>query len=117
MRRAPQFYRVRFADRKVLGEWTIRVLHILASGQTIGAEAPTAHPVILVPLRVPRRGVVCGYVNESARRLVRGLVRGVRLDGTAKSAAELPDGLTLLRADAAEAEVYEYRVSRARESG
>ena len=111
-RRAQQFCRVRFTDSKVLGEWTMRVLEILAS-QRVSLDLPAARPVIFVPRRPPRRGPVYGYVSESSRRLVRGLVRGARLDGTARPVTELPDGLTLLRSEGAEAEAYEYRVSRA----
>ena len=108
----PRFYRIRFADGKALGEWTMRVLEIFASPADTALNGARARPVIFVPLRAPRRGVVHAYVSESARRLVRGRTRGLEAKAEALTLADLPDGLTLLHGDATDAIAYEYRASR-----
>lgn len=112
MQPAHRFYRVRFADGKALGEWTMRVLEILASQQDAAFNRPRARPVIFVPLRAPRRGMVYAYVSESGRRFLRGIARGVESKGAALSLADLPDGLTLLHGDATDAVAYDYRTTR-----
>ena len=111
MRPVDRFYRVRFADERVLREWSMRVLEVAAAREDLAVGAG-ARWVIFVPLRAPRTETVYGYVSEPARGLASGLARGVDLDGSMLSMRELPEGLTLLMGDGSDAAAYERRLVR-----
>jgi hypothetical protein len=103
------FYRVRFADGQVLGEWSLRVLEVLSARDDVGTTAAGARPVVFIPLKASRGGTVYGYVSEAAVSLVGALAQGVELDGTTMRMRELPDWLGLLIGAASDATAYERR--------
>jgi hypothetical protein len=109
VRSVDRFYRVRFADEKVLREWTMRVLEVAAARQDVATRAEP-RLVVFVPFMASRRGSPYAYVSESARGLAHGLARGVDLDESTQSLPELPDGLSLLIGDSSDAEAYEHRL-------
>ena len=103
------FYRVRFADGQVLGEWSLRVLEVLSAREDVGTTAAGARPVVFIPLKASRGGTVYAYVSEAALSLVHDLAPGVELDGTTMRLRELPDWLGLLIGAASDASAYERR--------
>jgi hypothetical protein len=103
------FYRVRFADGRVLGEWSLRVLEVLAAREDVSTTAAGARPVVFIPLKSSRGGTVHGYVSEGALGLVDAFAPGVELDGTTMRLRELPDWLGLLVGAASDATAYERR--------
>jgi hypothetical protein len=96
MRSLDRFYRLRFADERVLREWTMRALEAAAVRLDVGGGRRGPRHVVFVPLNPSPTGAVFGYLSEGARGVASGLAKGVELDGTVVTLGGLPDGLTLL---------------------
>lgn len=103
------FYRVRFADRQVLREWSLRVLEVLAARDDVGTAAAGARQVVFIPLKSSRGGTLYGYVSEAALSLLHAFAQGVELDGTTMRLRDLPDWLGLLVGAPSDATAYERR--------
>ena len=103
------FYRVRFADRSALREWSLQVLDTLASEEGPVVSAYAAHPVVFVPTVTPESGIVYGFVSGSALRLAYEDERGVEVETVKVRLPQLPDGLSILVGNEVDATAYRQR--------
>jgi len=106
------YHRVRFADGRALDDWAGEVIRLAVRPLGLRSAGAGAHPVVFIPLRPPRNGLVFGYVSDDACALADGLAPRVELDGTLVPLRELPDGLTLLYGDGGDVDAYEGRDAR-----
>ena len=106
VRPVEQFYRVRFPDYRDLHAWMRRVLDHAAVAEEAKAWDDRPRPVIFVPLMAHREPAAFAYVSEGARSLALTLGRGVEVGEGVVAIRDLPDGLTLLYGEGADAESY-----------
>lgn len=109
MPRIDRYYRVSFVDDHALRDWAAALLRVALRPLGLRSAGAGDHAVVFVPLIPPRGHLAFGYVSDDARVLADELAPGAELDGTVVQLGDLPDGLTLLYGDGADADAYEHR--------
>jgi len=104
-----RLYRVTFPNPDELRAWRIRVLEYAATVGGLPGGAAESRLVVFVPLLPRGHKSVHAYVSDGARGLVRNFSREAYIDA-AVSLRELPDGLTLIYGEGADASAYEHRL-------
>jgi hypothetical protein len=107
-----RFYRVTFADERGFRMWAERVVEFTAALQDLVLERFERRPVIFVQLRVAQGMQPVAYVSAGARGLAAHISGGATVAPQPVMASELPDGLTMLFGDGADADAYERRGGR-----
>src|SRR3712207_6823104 len=108
MPRIDQYYRVRFEDDRALRDWSARVMQLAVRPLGLRSAGVGDHAVVFIPLMPARGASAFGYVSDDARVLAEHFAPDAQLDGTVVQLGELPQGLTLLYGDGADADAYEH---------
>ena len=108
MRHIDQYYRVRFTDDRALRDWAAELMQLALRPLGLWRAGAGNRVTVFVPLRPAAGASVLAYVSEDARPLADGVTPGIEVDTTV-GLTDLPEGLTLLLGDGADAEAYEHR--------
>lgn len=108
------FYRVAFRDDSSFRQWTERVTEFAAIARHILADRSEMRPVVFVPQGPARGTPLRAYVSPGARGMAMRISDGVLIDRTLVTAADLPEGLTMILGDGVDEAEYAKRTLRRR---